>query len=309
MHHTQPLTRYRTLIENGLRAHLPQGVTRCASALDRAVEYAVFPGGKRLRPALTLLGAEVAGCAIDQALPAACAVEYLHTSSLIFDDLPAMDDADMRRGRLSLHLCFGEDVALLAALTLLNRAYAIFGTRPLLIAEAAACIGEAGMIGGQSIDLQAHSSPEFRSSGAHFASRNQKTTALMRLTLVAGVLASGAPPYAVEALAHCGRLLGEAYQIYDDLLDRFSPLEATGKTAGQDERHQRPNHLTQSGTEGCRAHLAHLVSAAKLPLTKTFGETAAVAALSSAIDSIVMALPASLGLPQQSVAYSFSSPA
>jgi geranylgeranyl diphosphate synthase type II len=294
---THPLTSHRTLIDTGLRAHLPRGGALCTADLNHAVEYAVFPGGKRLRPALALLGAEVAGCDVRHAVAAACAVEYLHTSSLIFDDLPAMDDAGMRRGRLAVHLRFGEDVALLAALTLLNRAYAIFGATPRLIAEAAMCIGERGMIGGQSVDLQSRMEWEDGPGSALFASRNQKTTALMRLTLTAGALACGASGASVAALARCGYLLGDAYQICDDMLDRFSPLEVTGKTAGQDERHHRPSHVDAAGTQACRDHAVQLVEAAKAAAVDQFGQSSA-APLCAAIDSIMQAFAAPLQLMQ-----------
>ncbi len=284
MANASPLNQYRQLIETGLRTHLPLGGPRCSPALNAAIEYAIFPGGKRLRPALALLSAEAAGGTARQALPAACAIEYLHTSSLIVDDLPAMDDADLRRGRLSLHLRFGEDIALLAALALLNRAYAIFGSRPALIAEAASCIGERGMIGGQSVDLQ--------EKATDFERRNQKTTALMRLTLTAGALASNADSVAVSTLAHVGSVLGEAYQIYDDMLDAFSPREATGKTAGQDERHHRPTHVEAREQGSCTEQVQRLLDHAKAKLLHTFGATPAVCALNAAIDALVPALPA-----------------
>ena len=293
----QPIASHRTLIDAGLRAHLPRGGAMCTADLNHAIEYAVFPGGKRLRPALALLGAGVAGCDVRQAVAAACAVEYLHTSSLIFDDLPAMDDAGMRRGRLALHLRFGEDVALLAALTLLNRAYAIFGATPRLIAEAAMCIGERGMIGGQSFDLQARIPSEDGPGSTWFASRNQKTTALMRLTLTAGALACGASGASVAALARCGCLLGDAYQICDDMLDRFSPLELTGKTAGQDERHHRPSHVDAAGTQACRDRAVQLVEAAKTAAVDEFGPSTA-SPLCAAIDSVMQAFAEPLHLMQ-----------
>lgn len=295
---TQSFARYRSLIAPALRHHLPQGDSRCAAGLNRAIEFAIFPGGKRLRPVLSLMAAEVANCDLDAALPAACAVEFLHTSSLIFDDLPAMDDAAMRRGCLSLHLRFGEDMAILAALALLNRAYAIFGAKPKLLAEAASCIGECGMIGGQSIDLEQRSPGAFAADETSFTRRDQKTAALMRLTLTAGALASGASCAAVEALACCGTLLGEAYQICDDLLDQLSPGDATGKTACQDTRHGRPSHLSEFGVAGSLGHAAQLISDAKMSLRREFGDTQAVASLVHAMDGIVEQLTAPLMVAQ-----------
>jgi geranylgeranyl diphosphate synthase type II len=144
---------------------------------------------------------------------AACAVELVHASSLIIDDLPCMDDADLRRGRPALHRVYGEEVALLAGIALLNQAYALFSENPELIREAVECIGVDGMIGGQAIDLCAGPSE------ASLAARDRKTSALMRLALTAGALAAGASRQDVAPLAAAGQQLGQAYQICDDLLD------------------------------------------------------------------------------------------
>lgn len=293
-----PIARTRALIEAGLQQHLPQGGQHCAARLNQAVHAAMFPGGKRLRPIFSLLAAQAAGGEVEPALPAACAVEFLHASSLIFDDLPAMDDAGLRRGRAALHLDFGEDIALLAALTLLNRAYAIFGVSPRLMAEAVACIGENGMIGGQSVDLASRT--EDVDWQAQAASRNQKTVALMRLTLVSGALACGSSDAAAAALARSGEALGEAYQVCDDLLDVSTPWQITGKTPRQDERHQRASPVPAQGEEACRQQVVQLTLRAKATLYEQFGQTAAVAALTAAIDHVVR-LPARLPASQFAV--------
>ncbi len=273
----------RDVIENGLFEHLPVGHLDPAERLNEAIRYALFPGGKRIRPVLTLLGAQIVRGACTRALAAACAVEFLHTSSLIFDDLPAMDDADMRRGRPALHLVFGEGVALLTGLALLNQSYALFGRTPALIAEAAACIGMNGMIGGQAIDLDAGSGTE----PIPLAARNRKTSALMRLTLTAGAIACEAAPGDVAALGRAGELLGEAYQVCDDLLDQFAGCEAAGKDCRQDARHQRPSHAAEFGPGACRAKAAELIADAKRSLTDRFGSTAAVNLLLTHIDGVV----------------------
>ena len=205
---------------------------------------------------LALLGARACGASAERALPAACATEFLHASSLIFDDLPAMDDADLRRGRPALHLVFGEDMALLTGLALLNQAYAIFGTSPELMREAVQCIGVNGMIGGQVADL------EIRNSGVatgDCVSRNQKTTALMRLTLTAGAIACEASAEDVSVLAHSGECLGSAYQIYDDLLDQWGCREVTGKPEGQDLRHHRPSNVAEYGLHASLDQVERLV--------------------------------------------------
>jgi geranylgeranyl diphosphate synthase type II len=275
---------YRRLIESGLEDLLPCSRVRAAVRLNSAMHYAIFPGGKRMRPMLALMGAQIVNGNIDLALPAACATELLHAASLIFDDLPAMDDADVRRGRPALHLVFGEDTALLTALALLNQAYAVFGRTPALIREATECIGVDGMIGGQAVDL------DIRTAGGapqKFDSRNRKTTALMRLTLTAGAISCGADDRDIEALARSGECLGEAYQIYDDLVDQFSRCEETGKPANQDARHQRPSHVLEFGCDASRDHVSSLIAESKETLFNCFGDTEAVIVLTRAIDSIV----------------------
>ncbi|MDQ6699182.1 MAG: polyprenyl synthetase family protein [Acidobacteriota bacterium] len=214
----------RDLIEQRLHALLPISSIRGAHRLNSAIHYAIFPGGRRMRPMLTLLGAKAAGARLETdletAIEVACAVEFLHASSLILDDLPAMDNARERRGRPALHLVFGEDVGMLAALALLNQAYGIFGRSPRLIAEAVSCIGVNGTIGGQAVDL-AHRGANNSGQGI------EKTTALLRFALTAGAIAYGAGSADVRALARCGECLGEAYQIYDDLLDGDLPEHAS----------------------------------------------------------------------------------
>jgi len=278
-------TNHRELIETGLERYLPTGHLLGARRLNEAVRYAIFPGGKRMRPLLAMMSAEVARCSAEDALPAACATEFLHASSLIFDDLPAMDDADVRRGRSALHLLFGEDTALLTALALLNQAYALFGSTPALLCEAVECIGVNGMIGGQAADLQIRAAG--RASECGRESRNRKTTALMRLTMTAGAMAAGADAKDIRALAHCGECLGEAYQTYDDLLDEFGGCEETGKTARQDARHHRASHVAEFGIEASRRHVYELTGQAKDCLLSNFGRSQAVSVLLSAMDSVM----------------------
>ena len=206
-----PVASLRGCIEIALEKSLPTSTLPGGEILNEAVRSAVYPGGKRMRPLFTLLAAQAAQVDVARALDAACAVELLHSSSLVFDDLPCMDDAVLRRDRPPLHRVYGEPVALLAGLALLNQAYVLFSTSPALVREAAECIGMNGMIGGQALDLH--------ESKADLASRDRKTTALMRLTLTAGAIAGGASPTAVTALAECGERLGRAYQMLDDLMD------------------------------------------------------------------------------------------
>ena len=230
---------WHPVLEARLADHLPLSRRAGASALDDAVRYAVFPGGRRWRPSLTLLGAFASGVPVDTAFPAACGVEYLHSASLILDDLPCMDDGRERRGRPTLHRVFGEGIATLAALALLNRGYELFlpaapgpaGDGARLMREAMHAIGAEGMVGGQAADLGG--------AVSDLAHRQPKTTSLVRLAAVAGALAGGAADEDVAALARFGECLGHAYQIHDDLADGWTAPGAARKTVGQDARHKR----------------------------------------------------------------------
>jgi geranylgeranyl diphosphate synthase type II len=230
-----------------------------------------------------------AGGAAQSALPIACAIEFLHTSSLILDDLPAMDDARLRRGRAALHLIYGEGAALLAALALLNKAYALLamgaeGRAERLIAEAARCIGPDGMIGGQAADLDIRAS---RGNSHALASRQLKTTALARLTIIAGAIADGADELDVAALARCGECLGAAYQICDDLLDELGESATIGKNVGQDARHLRPTFTTQFGAEEAQRLALGLLAEGKQALRERFGKCQTAGLLIEAADLVI----------------------
>jgi geranylgeranyl diphosphate synthase, type II len=274
------------MIEAALERSLPLSAQHGAERLNEALRAAVFPGGKRWRPVLTLLGTMTAGGSAQTALPIACAIEFLHTSSLILDDLPAMDDAHLRRGRAALHLVYGEGLAMLAALALLNQAYALLakdGTGRLIV-EAARCVGPDGMIGGQAADLDIRAS----NGNSHaLASRQLKTTALARLTIIAGAIAAGADERDVSALARYGECLGAAYQICDDLLDELGESATTGKNVGQDARHLRSNFTAQFGAEEAR-RLAHdLLAESKQTLRERFGECQTASLLIEAADLVI----------------------
>jgi hypothetical protein len=196
-----------------------------------------------------------------------------------------MDDADMRRGNPALHCVYGEGMALLAAVTLLNGAYAIFGQTPELIREATECIGVDGMIGGQAIDLCSHSFDT-----ADLAERNRKTSAMMRLALTAGALRGGASRDDVAALAGAGLMLGEAYQRGDDILDACGTAELSGKTAGQDSRHQRLSHAGFD-SETWLEQTTGLIEGARHSLEGAYGRTR-TAPLMSFVDGMFASLAA-----------------
>ncbi len=288
------IARHRQALENSLAAHLPVSASPGTRRLNEALDYSIFPGGKRMRPVLTLLGAVIVGGTTAQALPAACAIEFLHTSSLILDDLPAMDDADLRRGRAATHLIFGEAIAILAALALLNKSYALLvqaarqtgadSIAGALVSEATRLIGADGMIGGQAADLELH----VVSVGADaLASRSLKTTALMRLTMSAGALVCGASELDANALAQFGESLGTAYQIGDDLLDELDDSRLTGKNSRQDRRHLRPSYVAELGVEGAQRMALSLVDQGKSAIREQFGNRPEARLLIEAADLIM----------------------
>jgi geranylgeranyl diphosphate synthase, type II len=301
---TNFIARRQPMIEAALEQSLPLSAQPGAERLNEALRAAVFPGGKRWRPILTLLGAMAVGGDEQSAMPIACAIEFLHTSSLILDDLPAMDDARLRRGRAALHLIYGEGLAMLAALALLNQAYSLLARSGAcrLITEAARCIGTDGMIGGQAADLDIRAS---RGNSHALASRQLKTSALARLTIIAGAVASGAGERDVAALARYGECLGAAYQICDDLLDELGESATIGKNVGQDARHLRSTFTAQFGAEEAQSMALNLMAEGKQALRERFGERRTARLLIEAADMVIggighsLRLSSLISLPQQ----------
>jgi geranylgeranyl diphosphate synthase type II len=223
----QYVEKNRSQIEHALREYLPLAPPKIETGFNEAVEYALFSGGKRLRPVLTLLGAELFGGRVEIMMPAACAVEFIHTSSLIFDDLPCMDNAAERRGVTSLHEKFGEGLAVLVAIGFLNASYGLIFVNHANLperaiaahAEIVECVGASGMLGGQSIDLALAKGAGDVSSYENESVRNLKTSALMRLCLRVGAILAGANYIELASLSRFAELLGDAYQLSDDLID------------------------------------------------------------------------------------------
>jgi geranylgeranyl pyrophosphate synthase len=273
-------------VEEALRRRLPLSSLPHAARLNEALVYSVFPGGKRFRPALALLASELAGASREQGLAVACAVEFLHSSSLVLDDLPSMDDAALRRKRPALHLVYGEGVALLASVALLNQSYALLaeaasGTDACgaLVGEAARAIGADGMVGGQAVDLLTRAGEA--DTDALFC-RELKTVALMQLMMTAGALACGARPADTGALSDFGECLGRAYQLCDDVSDETRPPELTGKPARQDARHMRASAVSALGAEGTRDLARKLVTRGVSRLREQFGARREVTLLADA---------------------------
>jgi geranylgeranyl diphosphate synthase type II len=263
--------KHRPQIEKSLREHLPLAPAKIETQFNEAVEYALFSGGKRLRPVLTLLGAELFGGKPETIMPAAVAGEFIHTSSLIFDDLPCMDNAPERRGKTSLHEKFGEGLAVLVAIGFLNASYALIFVnhanlpeRAMLAhAELVECIGASGMIGGQSVDLALAKGAVAGENSQNFESvRNLKTSALMRLSLRVGAILAGASHLDLAALSRFAELLGDAYQLSDDLID----LEEDACLFGDEQKTFAINEGKQAATR----QLQEIIKEAKRVLTENF---------------------------------------
>jgi geranylgeranyl diphosphate synthase type II len=252
----------REAIEPALDRALPPE-TAWPATIHRAVRYSLFAGGKRIRPVLVLAAGEAVGGAREELLPLACAVEMIHTYSLIHDDLPAMDDDDLRRGKPTSHKVFGEAVAILAGDALLTRAFHLLSQMPEGWDEArvrrrvraTALLGEAcgtsGLIGGQVVDLES----EGRTISASELERlhRAKTGALLSACVRGGAILGGAGEEALVLLARYAAAVGLAFQVVDDVLDATEGAERLGKTAGKDEAAHKATYVTVHGLEKARA--------------------------------------------------------
>ncbi len=258
----------------------------CPPRLAEAMRYSLLGGGKRLRPILTLMAAEACGCDPVDSLPAACAVEMVHTYSLIHDDLPAMDDDDLRRGRPTCHKAFDEATAILAGDGLLTLAFETIAryTHPpeaaircvRILAEGA---GPIGMVGGQMADLQAEGNAAGTLAQLE-AIHRRKTGALLRASLLMGAAVAGASDDISRALDCYGHAVGLAFQIIDDLLDVQGDEVKLGKRVGKDSDLGKWTYPAFLGIEGSRRkarQLADEARAALLPLGDRKGRLEALA--------------------------------
>jgi len=270
----------RALVDAALERLLP-GEDAPPPTVHRAMRYSVLAGGKRLRPILVIAGAEAVGAPAVTVMPTACALEVIHTYSLIHDDLPAMDDDDYRRGRLTNHKVFGDAVAILAGDALLTLAFKLVAENAALVTDArvvcdvVAAIADAsgtnGMVGGQVVDIESEGKA-VTAETLEYIHRN-KTAALLRASLWAGVRLGGGDAAALAAINDAGQSLGLAFQIVDDILDVEGSLEALGKTAGSDARKQKATYPALHGLEASRREARRLIDEAKSRLT-VFGDRA-----------------------------------
>lgn len=255
------------LIRQALDKRMPPPSTRPA-ALHRAMRYSVFAGGKRLRPILCLAAAEAVGGDPAPALLPAIALEALHTYTLIHDDLPAMDNDALRRGKPTCHLVFGEATAILAGDALLTLAFewlAQTQTPPpyppnQLVLELAAAAGSRGIIAGQVEDLSAEGRPPSGKRVTYI--HRHKTAALFRAALRMGGIAMGAAPPELEALSRYGEQVGLAFQIVDDILNETSSAQALGKAARTDRRRKKMTYVAAHGLEEAGRRAARLTQTA-----------------------------------------------
>ena len=277
----------RQLVDAALDRFLPSEDTPPPS-VHRAMRYSVLAGGKRLRPILVIAGAELVGVQSSRVMPTACAFEMIHTYSLIHDDLPAMDDDDYRRGRLTNHKVFGDAIAILAGDALLTLAFQLVAQNAALtgvdakvvcdvVAEIAGAAGTLGMVGGQVVDIESEGktiTPE-ELEYIHI----HKTAALLRASLSAGARLGGADAAALAAVGDAGQSLGLAFQIVDDILDVEGSLETLGKTAGSDERKQKVTYPALHGIEASRREARRLIERTKSRLAVFGARSAPVCAL------------------------------
>lgn len=280
-----------------LKAYLHEQCARIDAALDRflpretelphsvhkAMRYSVFAGGKRVRPILMLAACQAVGGETARAIPAACAMEMIHTYSLIHDDLPAMDDDDFRRGNPTNHKVFGEAIAILAGDALLTEAFKLAsdprfaeGCDPsgllAVIHEIASCAGSCGMVGGQVIDMESEGRQDIDLATVQYI-HTHKTGALIKASVVAGALLGGAAGERLAGITRYGEAAGLAFQIADDILDIEGTTEEIGKDAGSDQARGKATYPAVMGLAAAKEEARSMMDEA-LEALEIFGAEA-----------------------------------
>jgi geranylgeranyl diphosphate synthase, type II len=281
----------RVAVDAALEQALPNE-SEWPQTIHRAVRYSLFAGGKRIRPVLVMTAGEAVGGAREELMPLACAVEMIHTYSLVHDDLPAMDDDDLRRGKPTSHVVFGEAIAILAGDALLTRAFHLLAELPAGSDEAylrrrlraTALLGEAcgtrGLIGGQVMDLES----EGRAISADDLEclHRAKTGALLSACVCGGAILGGASEDELALFGRYARAIGLAFQVVDDVLDATQSADQLGKTAGKDAAAHKATYVSIHGLERARAMALDLEQealAAVAPLGEAGALLAAIARL------------------------------
>jgi geranylgeranyl diphosphate synthase type II len=250
-------------IDRALDRYLPRANTKPAT-LHKAMRYSLFAGGKRLRPILCLAATEACRGNVDDALPLACALECIHTYSLVHDDLPSMDNDDLRRGRPTCHKVFGDGIAILAGDALLTIAFEIVSrTKPArrynisaLLREISVAAGSQKLIAGQVADLEAEGK-DVKRDQLKFIHEN-KTAAILKSSVRLGAMSANADARKLSAITRFGQQLGLAFQIIDDILDVTQTSEILGKSAGKDVAAKKATYPAVIGLEKSRAEARRL---------------------------------------------------
>ncbi|AFY78179.1 MAG: polyprenyl synthetase family protein [Hydrococcus sp. C42_A2020_068] len=268
----------KQLVEAALERSLSIGKPE---KIYEAMRYSLLAGGKRLRPILCLATCELTGGTTEMAMPTACALEMIHTMSLIHDDLPAMDNDDYRRGKLTNHKVFGEDIAILAGDGLLAYAFEYVAAQTQnvppqrildVIARLGRTVGAAGLVGGQVLDLESEGKSDISVDTLTFI-HTHKTGALLETSVVSGAMLAGASDDEIQRLSKYAQDIGLAFQIVDDILDITATQEELGKTAGKDLQAQKATYPSLWGLEESRKQAQQLVDAAIAELA-SYGEGA-----------------------------------
>jgi geranylgeranyl diphosphate synthase, type II len=287
-------TAEKTNLTFDLAAYLAQQQPLVEAALDQclpviypetiyeSMRYSLLAGGKRLRPILCIATCEMTGGTREMAIPTACALEMIHTMSLIHDDLPAMDNDDYRRGKLTNHKVYGDSVAILAGDGLLAYAFEYVATATpdipadrllKVVARLARALGAAGLVGGQVVDLQSENNPDVTLDTLTFIHKH-KTAALLDAAVTTGAMLTGADPEAIARLSRYASNIGLAFQIIDDILDITATQKELGKTAGKDLRSNKATYPKFLGLEASKQEAERLIRDAQAELAP-FGTKAA----------------------------------
>ncbi len=272
------LQQKKQLVEESLEHSLP---IIQPEKIYQAMRYSLLAGGKRLRPILCLTTCELTGGTLEMAMPTACALEMIHTMSLIHDDLPAMDNDDYRRGKLTNHKVFGEDIAILAGDGLLAYAFEYVATQTRnvppqqiieVITRLGRTVGAAGLVGGQVLDLESEGRSDVTVETLSFI-HTHKTGALLETSVVSGAILAVAPEEDIHRLSRYAQNIGLAFQIVDDILDITATHEELGKTVGKDVQAQKATYPSLWGLEESKKQAHQLIEAAIAELTP-YGEKA-----------------------------------
>lgn len=287
---SETAARYRAMIEAALREYLPAPVAgEPAAAVKEAMAYSLFCGGKRVRPVLTLAFCQLCGGDPESALPFACAVEMVHTYSLIHDDLPCIDDDDLRRGKPSNHKVYGEDMALLAGDGLLTKAFETALSHPdpgaaaraaLLLARRA---GDNGMVGGQCVDLKSEGREV--DLAALRVMDEGKTVALISAACGMGCIAAGAGERELAAAERYAQGLGMAFQIRDDVLDVLGDAGTLGKNVGMDTARDKRNYVSLLGVERAQSLVEEYTAQALSALAEFPGDASFLRELAKSLET------------------------